>query len=97
MLQREDRIAWRATYVLDSDGIVRDIIATDSLAEQQDRVLGRLAQHGVQGECGPQLNEERDAEYWLQQPGAPKARLANEKPQGETVPYDELIQVWQGD
>ena len=26
--------AWRATYVLDADGIVRDIIATDSLAER---------------------------------------------------------------
>ena len=25
--------AWRATYVLDADGIVRDIIATDSLAD----------------------------------------------------------------
>ena len=29
--------AWRATYVLDADGIVRDIIATDSLADPRCR------------------------------------------------------------
>ena len=58
-------------------------------------MLERLAQHGVQGECGPQLNEPRDASYWLSRPGSPKQKLENEKPPGETVPYDELIQVWQ--
>ncbi|MEP0201556.1 MAG: carbohydrate ABC transporter substrate-binding protein, partial [Halioglobus sp.] len=58
-------------------------------------VLERLERHGVLGECGPALNEPRDAQYWLQQPGAPKPKLDNEKPQGETVPYDELIKVWQ--
>jgi glycerol transport system substrate-binding protein len=26
--------------------------------------------------------------YWLNKPGSPKAKLANEKPQGETVNYD---------
>ena len=66
----------------------------DNLAAQQDRVLERLQRHGVLGECGPMLNEERDPEYWLAQPGAPKARLDDEKPRGETVPYDELIAVW---
>jgi len=48
----------------------------------------------VQGECGPKLNEERDAQYWYDQPGAPKPKLANEKPKGETVDYDELIKSW---
>ena len=28
-------------------------------------------------------------------PGAPVAKLENEKPQGETVSYDELIKSWQ--
>ncbi len=37
----------------------------------------------------------RDRDYWLNQPGAPKAKLANEKPQGETVPYEELLSNWQ--
>ena len=68
--------------------------AMDQLALEQDRVLERLQRHGIQGDCGPQLNEPRDAEYWLSQPGAPKAKLANEKPAGQTVPYDQLIQAW---
>lgn len=68
--------------------------ALDSLAAQQERVLERLERHGVLGECGPQLAEPQDPEVWLQRPGAPKAKLANEKPKGQTVPYDELIQAW---
>ena len=71
--------------------------AMDSLAEQQDKVLARLQRHGIQGECGPLLNEPQDPEYWLAQPGAPKAKLANEKPQGKTVAYDELIKSWQAE
>jgi glycerol transport system substrate-binding protein len=64
--------------------------AMDALAEQQDRVLQRLERAGIQGECGPKLNPEQDPSYWFNLPGAPKAKLANEKPQGETVNYDEL-------
>jgi len=37
----------------------------------------------------------QDAQIWLDAPGAPVAKLANEKPQGETVAYDELIKSWQ--
>ena len=69
--------------------------AMNQLAEQQDRVLERLATHGVQGDCGPLLNERSDPDYWLNQEGAPKPKLADENPKGKTVPYDELIQSWQ--
>jgi glycerol transport system substrate-binding protein len=48
----------------------------------------------VQGECGPKLNPEKPDSFWLDQPGAPKPKLANEKPQGETVDYDKLIAAW---
>ncbi len=68
--------------------------AMDNLAREQDRVLKRLERSGVQGDCGPKLNEEQDPEYWLGQPGSPKAKLENEKPQGETVDYDQLLQAW---
>ncbi len=68
--------------------------AMDSLAAEQDKVLGRLEKSGVQGDCGPKLNPERDAQYWLDQPGAPVPKLANEKPQGETIDYDELLKTW---
>jgi len=86
---------WWANVANAVSGEVAPQEAMDTLAEQQDRVLQRLEQHGVQGDCGPRLNEPRDADYWLQQPGAPKQKLENEKPRGETVPYDELIKVWQ--
>ena len=68
--------------------------AMDSLAKQQDKVLERLQRAGIQGECGPRLNKARDASYWLNLPGSPKAKLANEKPKGITVDYDELVKSW---
>jgi glycerol transport system substrate-binding protein len=85
---------WWANVANAVSGEVSPQTAMDALATQQDRVLERIERHGVQGDCGPQLNEERAPEYWLSQPGSPKAKLANEKPQGETVAYDELIKVW---
>ena len=57
-------------------------------------VLARLERAGVQGRCGPVLNPESDPAEWLAKPGAPKSRLANEKPAGQTVRYDQLIQAW---
>ena len=68
--------------------------AMDNLATAMDRVLERLERAGIGGECAPKLNEEKDAQYWFDQPGAPKPKLDNEKPQGETVKYDDLIAEW---
>jgi glycerol transport system substrate-binding protein len=68
--------------------------AMDNLAQAMDKVLARLERANVQGECGPKLNPKKGADYWLSQPGAPKPKLANEKPQGETVSYDKLVQAW---
>ncbi|WP_261841723.1 ABC transporter substrate-binding protein [Aliamphritea ceti] len=68
--------------------------ALDGLAAAQDKVLKRLERAGVQGECGPKLNPKVDPQEWLAKPGSPKAKLANEKPQGETVAYDDLLQSW---
>jgi len=69
--------------------------ALDGLAQAQDTMMARLERGKVQPKCGPKLNEPRDAEYWLSQPGAPKPKLENEKPQGQTVSYDELIKSWE--
>jgi glycerol transport system substrate-binding protein len=68
--------------------------AMDNLAIAQDRVMMRLERAGIQGDCGPRLNDERDASYWLNQPGAPKPQLDNEKPPGETIDYDVLMLQW---
>jgi glycerol transport system substrate-binding protein len=65
--------------------------AMDGLAKAQDKVLSRLERSKSQGECGPILNPKKDAEYWLSQPGSPKAKLSNEKPQGKTIAYKDMI------
>jgi glycerol transport system substrate-binding protein len=71
--------------------------AMDRLASEMDLVMSRMQsadeKAGTYGGCGPRLNEEKDAEYWLKQPGSPKAKV-NEKPKGQTVNYDELIKRW---
>ncbi|MCQ2028922.1 ABC transporter substrate-binding protein [Stutzerimonas zhaodongensis] len=69
--------------------------ALDGLAEAQDTMMARLERAKVQPKCGPKMNEPRDPQYWLSQPGSPKPKLENEKPQGETVSYDELIKSWE--
>jgi glycerol transport system substrate-binding protein len=69
--------------------------AMTALAVAQERLLKRLQRAGVLGDCGPQLNEPRGRDYWLAQPGAPKAKLANEKPTPITVDYDELVRSWE--
>jgi glycerol transport system substrate-binding protein len=69
--------------------------AMDNLAEAQDDILSRLERAGVGGDCGPRLNEERDAEYWYDQPGAPVPELADERGEPATIPYDELVAQWE--
>ncbi|WP_374336669.1 ABC transporter substrate-binding protein [Leeia sp.] len=68
--------------------------ALDQLASQMDESLQKLSQQpGLR--CPPRLNPPQLPTYWLGRPGGPKARLRNEKPRGETVPYDKLLRIWQ--
>ncbi len=71
--------------------------AMDRLAGEMDQVMGRMERadkaNKTYGGCGPRLNEEKDAAEWLGKGGA-KAKLANEKPKGETIAYDELVKRW---
>jgi glycerol transport system substrate-binding protein len=69
--------------------------ALDALCAEQERVMERIERAGVQGDIGPLMNEPKDAQEWLDAPGSPVAKLENEKPQGETISYDELIKSWQ--
>lgn len=69
--------------------------ALDGLAMDQDNMLKRLERAQASSKCGPKLNEEKTAQYWFDQPGAPKPKLANEKPQGQTVSYTELVKSWE--
>jgi glycerol transport system substrate-binding protein len=69
--------------------------ALDALCEQQESVMERLERAGVQGDLGPKLNEPQDPQVWLDQEGAPKPKLDNEKPAPVTIAYEELIKRWQ--
>jgi glycerol transport system substrate-binding protein len=69
--------------------------ALDALCKSQEKLLKRLQRAGVQGQYGPLLNEEKGADYWFKQDGAPKAKINNEKPKPITISYDELLKSWQ--
>ena len=72
--------------------------AMDRLAGEMDQVMARMQaadeKAGTYGGCGPRLNEEKEASYWLSQPGSPKAKV-DEKPKGQTIDYDVLVKRWQ--
>ena len=44
--------------------------------------------------CGPVMNLARKPDYWLQKPGAPWPALADERPVGRTLPYEEALRAW---
>ncbi len=72
--------------------------AMDRLAAEMDLTMSRMQAAdeaaNVYGGCGPRLNPEVDASEWIGKGGA-KALLDNEKPQGVTIAYEEIIQRWQ--
>jgi glycerol transport system substrate-binding protein len=73
--------------------------AMDSLCAEQESVLERLERAGVQGDIGPKLAEEHDLAYWNADAVAkgniaPQLPIENEKEQGITVNYDELVKSW---
>ncbi len=65
----------------------------DSLAKKFDARLGKL-QREKKGSCVPKLNPQRKESYWLNKPGSPKKKLANEKPRGKTISYEKLLKQW---
>ena len=66
--------------------------AMDRLAEEMDLVMSRMEAADksakVYGGCGPRLNPEKEASYWLNKKGSPKAKR-DEKPKGKTVAYED--------
>ncbi|WP_397452208.1 ABC transporter substrate-binding protein [Pseudomonas sp. NA-150] len=77
--------------------------ALDGLAKDQDRIMERIEKSGVQSAsgCAPKLNPETTAEAWYKKGeatsdgwAAPQRKLANEKPKGETVSYNDLLKSW---
>ena len=71
--------------------------AMDRLAGEMDTIMARMQAAdeaaNVYGGCGPRLNEPKDASEWIGKGGA-KAKV-DEKPQGQTIAYEEIIKRWQ--
>jgi len=67
--------------------------AMDNLAKEMDDVMARLQRAGM-AHCAAKLNPRSKPEKWLSDEHAPWKKLANEKPKGETVSYDELLNAW---
>jgi len=68
--------------------------ALDEMADEMNRRFTILAESS-NSVCRPKLSEPKTADYWFKQPGAPKARLENEKPQGVTRPYAQSLLEWE--
>ncbi|MCW7540069.1 ABC transporter substrate-binding protein [Aquabacterium sp. A7-Y] len=67
--------------------------AMDKLADEMDQVLARLERAGM-ANCPPKLAPAQDPRKRLVTYAAPWKQLANEKPKGETIAYDRLLQAW---
>ncbi len=67
--------------------------AMDKMAKEMDERLQKVADVG-QARCQPKLNTPKAESFWLSQPGSPKAKLANEKPQGKTQSYQDSLKAW---
>ncbi len=62
--------------------------AMDNIANVMDNLMGKLRLK----KFSPKLNEKKDAVYWLNQPGSPKAERPDQEPM--TMPYDEMLSQW---
>ena len=67
--------------------------AMDTLAEEMDDVMARLERAGM-AKCPPKLNPKEDPSKYLSDKAAPWKKLANEKPKGETIAYQTLLDAW---
>ena len=65
----------------------------NNLAKEMDDVLGRLERAGM-AHCAPKLNKKESAAKWLSAKAAPWQKLANEKPKGDTINYQTLLDAW---
>jgi glycerol transport system substrate-binding protein len=73
--------------------------AMDRLASEMEQVMARMEAadkaNNTYGGCGPRLAEAKDPSEWLGKEDGPKAKLDNEKEQGETIAYEEIVKRWQ--
>ena len=83
---------WRHLYPA-VNGQLSASQAMGNLATAVDQHLQLLTLRQLHA-CGPVMNLARKPDYWLQKPGAPWPALADERPVGRTLPYQEALRAW---
>ncbi|HEX5841291.1 MAG TPA: ABC transporter substrate-binding protein [Pseudomonas sp.] len=83
---------WRHLYPA-VNGQLSASQAMGNLATAFDQHLQQLTQRQLHA-CGPVMNRVREPAEWLDKPGAPWPALANERPAGRTLPYQEALRAW---
>lgn len=68
--------------------------AMDQLAEQMELAMTEVTKAGKMQRCAPKLGPRLNPQQWLSTSHAPRAKLANEKPPGQTISYDKLLEAW---
>lgn len=66
--------------------------AMDALANYLDKKMEKLSKKKIK--CAPILNKKSDPKIWLDKVGAPKNKLNNEMPPGITLPWEEVLKVY---
>jgi len=84
---------WWANVATAVNGSKTPQAAMDSLAREMDDVLADLERTGMR-QCTPKLNAALDPARRLSSKGAPWKKLDNERPAGETIAYEKLLQAW---
>jgi glycerol transport system substrate-binding protein len=75
------------------------VLGTLTPQQAMDKIAGEIDEtmekdKGLMVTCATKLNEKKDPEFWFSQKDGPKRKLANEKPKGETVSYEQLLKSW---
>ena len=66
---------------------------TPGVRQVLEKTIERLGRAGM-AHCAPKLNPKSDPSKWLSDKGAPWKKLDNEKPKGETIAYETLLNAW---
>lgn len=84
---------WWANVATAIQGEKTPQAAMDALAHDLDEVLADLQRTGMQ-RCTPKLNPRWEPARRLSRKGAPWQKLDDERPPGETIAYEKLLQAW---
>ena len=92
------RLGFSYCGIAKAEKLDEDARRLEKWLSEMDQIMGRMQAadeaNKTYGGCGPRLNAEKDPSEWLGKADGPKAKIENEKEQGVTIAYDEIIKQW---